>query len=182
MSLIETSDSDNDSVAHYKSTIASSNDNRPFFEDFKFSNMNHSSHNPICQSSILENSSLENYTENVSIIHKNNKSIEVITLDNDSPKHHPTTIDLTKNEYGNLKKDSKSSVIHGDLNKIKLEEITSRHPLTIDLTKNEYDYSQKDSKSSVISGNLESLKMEKIKLEEITRRYTNNIQTMKVGV
>lgn len=142
LSLIEPSDSDNDSSAHYKSTIASSNESRPFFEDLKFLNTTHSTPNPICQSSILEKPKFENYSQNVSITTKNKKGIEIITLDEDSPKRYPITIDLTKSEYNNPKN---------------------------------------DSKPSVADGNFKSLKMEKLKLEEIVKRHSMNIDNMKVS-
>lgn len=102
--MIEPSDSDSNTSAHYKSTIASSNQNLPFFDDLKFS---HSLHNSRSQSSILENSDFEVPLDHLSNVQKN---IEVITLDGDSPKassskYHQSIIDLTEDDY------KKSSVI-----------------------------------------------------------------------
>lgn len=155
--MIEPSYSDSDVSAHYKSTIASSYQNKPFVDDddFKFSN---TAHGPICQSSILENSDFSLPIENESKDRTVLKNIEVITLDDDTPKTSkilppkpiPVTIDLTTDESDkNIPTSSKS------------------HPI--------YDL----KKPSI--NDFESLKMEKMKLEEIAKRFTTNIDKMKVG-
>lgn len=78
MSIIEQSDSDNDTdiPAHYKSTITSSNTNNLLFNDSKLYNPELI---PLCQSSILENSDFE-VMDNLS----NKTNDEVIILDDDS--------------------------------------------------------------------------------------------------
>lgn len=154
LSLVEPSDSDGDVSAHYKSTIASSYQNKPFVDDddIKFSNI---AHGPICQSSILENSDFSLPSENES---KNQtvKNIEVITLDDDTPrtskilpKPIPVTIDLTVDQFDN-----------------KTATLLNSHPIY-------------DSKQFSIN-DFESLKMEKMKLEEIAKRFKTNIDKMKV--
>jgi len=105
LSLIEPSDSDDELSAHQKSTVTSSNQNRPFIDDLKFSNTIYSLHDPICQSSILEYPNSDNVNiEQSSKIKTNEKIIETINLIDDSPKtsklclppkHHDLTIDLT---------------------------------------------------------------------------------------
>jgi len=138
LSLIEINSSDSDISAHYKSTIASSNQSRPFCEDIKFSNTAHSILNPISQSSILETPYLKEHLENASNVQKNEKSIEVITL-SDSPKKSPK----------------------------------QKHPITIDLTGDEFDNSK--------NLNIEPLRMEKLRLEEIIKRISKNVDNMKVS-
>jgi len=73
MSLIEINSSDSDISEHYKSTIASSNQSRPFCEDIKFSNTAHSILNPISQSSILETPYRKEHLENASHVQKKKK-------------------------------------------------------------------------------------------------------------
>lgn len=153
LSLIEPSDSDNDISAHYKSTIASSNQNRPFIDDIKFSN---TTHGPISQSSILENSNFEEPLEK-SNNQKIEKNIEVITLDDDCPKplSYPVLIspiiDLTGDAFN-----EKSSI--------------SSIPTPC-----------KNSEKLTIS-DFKSLKMEKERLEEVLKRFTKNIDNMKVSI
>lgn len=155
LSLIEPSDSDNDISTHYKSTIASSNQNRPFIDDIKFSN---TTHGPISQSSILENSSFEVLSDK-SNNQKIEKNIEVITLDDDSPKtstvsssvYNPQIIDLTGDAFN---KESSVSLITA---------------------------SNKNLEKLTIS-DFKSLKMEKERLEDVLKRFTKNINNMKVSV
>lgn len=163
LSLIEPSDSDNDISAHHKSTIASSNQNRSFIDDTKFSN---TAYGPISQSSILENSNfgvhLDNSNFGVHLEKLNNqkieKNIEVITLDDDSPNTsqvsfplYPPIIDLTGDAFN--KKSSISSL----------------------------PTPSKNSEKLTVS-DFKSLKMEKERLEEILKRFTKNINNMKVSL
>lgn len=157
LSLVEPSYTENDTSLHYKSTIASSNQSRPFYDDLKFSNTLQS---PICQSSILENSSFNISTNNVSNAPTDKENIEVITLD-DTPKisksvlpKHPMTIDLTGDKSS--ESSEKSSVL-------------STSNTSNDLKK-------------LNQGRFESLKMEKKRLEEVVKQYTKNIDNMKVSI
>lgn len=155
LSLIEPSDSDNDISVHHKSTIASSNQNRPFIDDIKFSN---AANGPISQSSILEYSNCENLLEK-SNYKKIEEKVEVINLDSDIPikskvsslLYNPPIIDLT-----------------GDA----LNEKSSTSSLTTPC---------KNSEKLSIS-DFKSLKMEKERLEEVLKRFTKNINNMKVSM
>lgn len=158
LSLIEPSDSDDELSAHQKSTVTSSKQNRPFIDDLKFSNTIYSLHDPISQSSILEYPNFDNVNiEQSSKIKANDKIIETIDLIDDSPKTSklclpPKHNDLTI-DLTDEKVNGKSSVLSKDI-------------------------SINDSKKPM-SGDFQSLKMEKIRLEEILRRFTNNIANMK---
>lgn len=155
MSLIEPSDSDLETSMHCKSTIASSHKNKTFVDNVTFSNATHFLHNPLSQSSIIENSESKIPIENVSNVQKNN---EVIKLDGCiktskviPPRQiHPTVIDLTGNEFNA----NTSGSLDGD---------------SFDKSKN------------LTSNELESLRMEKRKLDEIILRYTKNIGILKVS-
>lgn len=158
LSIIEPSDSDDDVSAHHKSTVTSSNQNRPFIDDLKFSNTIYSLHDPISQSSILEYPNSEELTiEQSSKIKKPEKIIETIDLVGPKtsklffPKQNNLTIDLTEEI-----EDEKSSISSKDI--------------SIGNTK----------KMSI--GDFQSLKMEKLRLEEILSRYTKNIANMKVSI
>jgi len=159
LSLIGPSDSDDDVPSHHKSTVASSKQNRPFFDDLKFSNTIYSLHDPISQSSILEYpNSKEGPIEQSSNNKKNDTIIDTIDLVNNSPKtskecspkQQYLTIDLTKENV-----DEKSFI--------------SSNKISIDNTK------------KLITRDFQSLQMEKIRLEEILRRFTKNIDNMKVS-
>jgi len=160
LSLIEPSDSDDELSAHQKSTVTSSKQNRPFIDDLKFSNTIYSLHDPISQSSILEYPNSDNVNiEQSSKIKTNDKIIETIDLIDDSPKTSklclpPKHNDLTI-DLTDEKVNAKSSVLSKNI-------------------------SINDSKKPM-SGDFQSLKMEKIRLEEILRRFTNNIANMKVS-
>lgn len=154
ISLIESSDiycDTNTRTSAYQSTIASSNQDQLFLDDSKFS---HSVYNPILQSSVLENSE-HNILGNLS---NAQKKIDVITLDDDSPKiskvfsvqHHQSIIDLTENEY------KMSPVV------LKCDSF--------------------DQSKQLITNDLQYMKMEKIKLEDIRRRFTKNIYNLKVSI
>jgi len=160
LSIIEPSDSDDDVSAHYKSTVTSSNQNRPFIDDLKFSNTIYSLHDPISQSSILESpNSEELIIEQSSKIKKNEKVIETIDLVGDSPntsklwfpKQHNVTIDLTEEKVDKKSSISSKGISIGDTKKLSSEDF-------------------------------QSLKMEKLRLEEILSRYTKNIANMKVSI
>lgn len=151
LSLIESSDSDNNVHDNYKSNIASSNQNRSFSDDLKMSNTSHFVHEPLCQSSIIEN---------IPNVQKNKKSIELITSDTESPivfkesfsKQSPSiVIDLIENNS-----DVDSSIVLLDDN----SSISPKH-----LTNSEAN----------------SLRMEKNRLEEIIRQFMKNIDSMKVS-
>lgn len=157
LSLVEPSDSDTSIL--YKSTITSSNQNRPFFDDLKFSNTAHSLVYPQSQSSILEIPDAKLPIKNLS----KQKQIETITLDDDSPKpsklfnqhqQSPTRIKFNVSDENKLnKKSSETSKV------------------------NSYNNNSK----KLPSVNFESLKMEKLRLEEIMRKFTKNIDNMKVS-
>jgi len=160
LSIIEPSDSDDDVSAHHKSTVTSSNQNRPFIDDLKFSNTIYSLHDPISQSSILEYpNSKEIIIEQSPKIKKNEKIIETIDLVGDSPKtskiwfpkQRNLTIDLTEEKVNEKSSISSKDISIGDTNKLS-------------------------------SGDFQSLKMEKLRLEEILSRYTKNITNMKVSI
>lgn len=139
--MIEPSDSD--TSEHYKSTIASSNQNRLLYDESINLKL---AHKPSGQSSILENSDSEEEetTNNLS-----NNSIEVITLDDSHeeflPKeqYHPVTIDLTKTilkesstlSQGNSTKLFTSDVISLKMEKMKLNEIIAHMQKNIDTMK-----------------------------------------------
>lgn len=156
LSLIEPSDSDDDFSAGHKSTVASSYQNRPFFvDDLKLSTTAYSLHDPISQSSMLEYSNSEKVPTVQSMqINKNKKLIDIIDLVDDSPKV--------------------SKVCP-----------PKEHNLKIDLTDEPVDdksyISMKDKTEKINTADFQSLKMEKIRLEEILRRYTKNIDNMKVS-
>lgn len=217
MSIIEPSDSDNDidTSAHYKSTITSYKDNNLLFNDSKF--LNQEQCNPLCQSSILENSDFE-VMDNLS----NKTNIEVLNLDDDK-----STITSYKNNnllfndskllsqeecnplcQSSILENSKFEVMDQLSNKTNIEVINldddddddslsseefvpkqNPNTLTIDLTKNNsnkktstfsqgipFNNSKKLSRSDT-----ESLKTEKIRLKEIIIQLTKNIDTMKVN-
>lgn len=141
---------------HYKSTIASSNENRTFIDNLTLSNTTCFPHNPVSHSSILENSEFKIPIENVSNYNKNN---DIILLDDNSPKPskvnfpkqiHPTLIDLTENEYSEKSPESSKSNLSDKSNR---------------QTTSECEY----------------LQMEKRKLDEIIMQYTKNINNLKVS-
>ncbi|XP_025412191.1 transcription termination factor 2-like isoform X2 [Sipha flava] len=151
LSLIESSDDDSDASNHYKSNIASSNQNLSFSDEIKMSNTSHFLHEPLSHSSILVNPSN---------VQKYKQSMELITLDTESPivqnpkefslkQKNPIIIDLTKNNS-----DSDSSIIL-------LDDNSSKNPKK--LTNNEAN----------------SLRMEKNRLEDIIRQFMKNIDNMK---
>ncbi|CAI6363749.1 unnamed protein product [Macrosiphum euphorbiae] len=157
LSIIEPSDSDSDVSAHHKSTVTSSNQNRPFVDDLKLSNTIYSLNDPISQSSILEYPNSEKIIlEESSKIKKNEKVVETINLVGDSPKtskvwfpkQQNVTIDLTEE-----KENEKSPIFSKDI-------------------------SIGDTKK-MSSEVFQSLQMEKLRLEEILSRYTKNIANMK---
>lgn len=157
LSFVELSDSD--TSRFYKSTIASSNQNRPFFDDLKLSNTALSFVDPQSQSSILENPDAK-----VPIKESfNQKQIETIILDDDS-----------------LKSSKLLSPIKQQLTGIQLnksDENTFNSKYTKSLKVNSYN----DFSNKFTSNNFESLKMEKLRLDEIISQFTKNINNMKVS-